>query len=196
MTPTAHFPDLSHYEPDVSFHDLATVGACPLVITKCSEGRTYVDPTYAGFAQRVRTVPGLIFGSYVFLDAGDPSPQVAHYLSAAHLQPGDLQPVVDAEAAGLTQQQTFDALHQLEASGYRPILYASLSFFNDVLGSPNRWWLWLAAYRDTLPALPAGVKLFAWQHADNSVFPGVAKPVDGNYLYVPVADLREKFCIG
>ena len=195
MTPTAHFVDISHYEADVDFHTLAGAGACPLVITKCSEGSSYTDPTFADFAKRVRTVPGLIFGSYVFLDAGDPSPQVAHYLSTAHLQPGDLQPVVDAEAAGLTRQQTFDALHQLETRGYRPILYCSCDYFANTLGSPTRWWLWLMSYKKTLPALPAGVRLWAWQHTDAAVFPGVARPCDGNYLYVPVADLKTQFCV-
>jgi len=194
MNPTAHFADLSHYEPDVDFHKLAET--CPFVITKCSEGTGYIDPTYQGFADRVRTVPDLIFGSYVFLDAAPASPQVDHYLSAAHLEPGDLQPVVDAEALGLTRAETLAAMTDLELRGYRPILYASLSFYKDVLNAPSRWWLWLAAYRDNLPALPPGTKLFAWQHSDHAVFPGVAKPCDGSYLYVSVDDLKEKFTIG
>ena len=194
MKPTGHFADVSHYEPDIDFHAYAA-GGCPLIITKATEGSTYTDPTYAGFAARARSVPGLIFGSYVFIDAGDPGPQISHYLSAAHLKPGDLQPCVDAEAAGLTKNETLDALRQLEASGYRPLLYCSLSFYVDVLGSPTQWWLWLAAYRDTLPKLPAGTKLFAWQHVDNGICPGVAHPCDMSYLYVPVADLKTKFCI-
>jgi lysozyme len=194
-TPTAHFPDLSHYEPDVDFHQVAA-GGCPLVITKATEGANYVDPTYAGFAARIRSVPGLILGAYVFEHTGfSAAAQISRFLSVAHLQKGDLQPVVDAEQLGLTRAETFAALTGLEARGYRPILYCSLSFFQDVLRSPTRWWLWLAAYRDTLPALPDEVNLFAWQHTDHAVFPGVKNPVDASYLYVPVADLLTKFCI-
>ncbi len=192
MNTTAHFPDISHFEPDVQFHDIAA--GCPLVITKCSEGTGYTDPTYQGFADRARTVPGLIFGSYVFEDAAPADAQIAHYLNAAHLQPGDLQPVVDAEKLGLTRQEVFDALHDLEARGYTPILYASVAFWRDVLGSPLYWWLWIAAYRSTLPAMPNGAKLFAWQHEDAGICPGVAHPCDMSYLYVPLADLP-KFCI-
>ena len=66
MKSTARFADISHYEPDIEFHEYAA-GGCPLVITKCSEGRGYTDPTFAGFAERARTVPGLMFGSYVLL---------------------------------------------------------------------------------------------------------------------------------
>ena len=193
MTPTAHFPDISHFESDVQFHDIAAT--CPLVITKCSEDAGYTDPTYQPFADRARTVDGLIFGSYVFEDAAPEGPQIAHFFSTAHLQPGDLQPVLDAEAAGLSKMETFAALYDMENRGYRPILYCSLAFYNDVLGSPTRWWLWLAAYRSKLPDLPDSILLFAWQHTDCGVCPGVAKPCDMSYLYVPVADLKANFCI-
>ena len=192
LVPTAHFPDLSHYEPVESFHALAAANV-PLVITKATEGN-YTDPTWADYSARIRSVP-MILGGYVFQDVGDVDPQIGHFLSAAHLQTGDLQPVLDAEALGLTQAATFAALRDFESRGFAPILYCSLSFFTDVLGSPSAWWLWLAAYRATLPALPRGVKLFAWQRTDHAIFPGISKPCDGNYLYVPVADLKTKFCI-
>lgn len=193
--PTAHFPDISHYtDPsDVDFHAVAA-GGVPLVITKATEGNAYVDPTYAAFAQRIRSVP-LILGAYCFLDVAPESPQISHFISVAHLRKGDLQPVIDAEAAGLGKMETFAAMADLEGRGYAPLLYCSLSFYNDVLGSPTRWWLWLAAYRATLPALPAGVRLFAWQHSSEGHCPGVARPCDMSYLYVPVADLAAKFCI-
>ena len=192
---TAHFPDISHFvDPSsVDFHAVAA-GGVPLVICKSSQGSHYTDPTYAGFASRIRSVP-LILGAYCFLDVAPEGPQVAHFMNVAHLQKGDLQPVIDAEAAGLSKAETFAAMADLEGRGYRPILYCNLSFFADVLGSPTKWWLWLAAYRATLPTLPAGVKLWAWQHNDAGICPGVARPCDMSYLYVPVADLAAKFCI-
>ena len=192
---TAHFPDISHYtDPSsIDFHAVAA-GGVPLVICKASQGRGYTDPAYAGFASRIRSVP-LILGAYCYLDVAPEGPQVSHFINVAHMQKGDLQPVIDAEAAGLGRQETFAAMADLEGRGYRPILYASLSFFNDVLGGPTQWWLWLAAYRPILPTLPAGVKLWAWQHTGQAVCPGIAHPVDMSYLYVPVADLATKFCI-
>ena len=192
---TAHFPDISHYTDPASidFHAVAN-GGVPLVITKASQGSHYTDPTYAGFAQRIRSVP-LILGAYCYLNVAPEGPQVAHFIDVAHLQKGDLQPVIDAEEAGLGKDETFAAMEDLEGRGFSPILYASRSFFTDVLGSPTKWWLWMAAYRATLPTLPVGVRLFAWQHADAASCPGIAHPVDMSYLYVPVADLKTKFCI-
>ena len=193
MTPTAHYPDLSHWEAEVDFHAVAAAGA-PLVITKASEGASYVDPTYASFASRIRSVP-LILGAYTFLDVSPERPQIDRFLNTAHLQKGDLQPIVDAEALGLSKAETFAALADLEARGFRPLLYANLSFFRDTLGAPTRWWLWLADYTENLPLLPTGVKLFAWQRAEHGNFPGVSHPCDVNYLYVPITDLKTKFCI-
>ena len=189
---TAHFPDLSHYEPVENFHAIAQ-GGVPLVIIKATEGTRCTDPDYADFAARIRSVP-LTLGAYVFEDAAPADSQVDHFLSAAHLGSGDLQPVVDAEQLGLTRQETEDALHDLEARGYRPILYASVAFWRDVLGSPAAWWLWIAAYRDQMPAMPAGANVLAWQHTDAGNCPGVGQPCDMSYLLVPVADLP-KFCI-
>ena len=187
MTPTFHFPDIYHGDHAVSFHDMAAAGI-PLVILKATEGTAYTDPAFAARAARVRSVPGLALGAYAFLDARPGPPQAAHFLSAAHLQPGDLQPVVDAEKLGLTKAETFAALTDLEGRGYRPILYASLSFWRDVLGSPTRWALWLAAYCATLPALPDDVTLFAWQHSENSTCPGVVGPCDMSYAYGNLSD--------
>jgi lysozyme len=186
-TPVNHFPDLSHFEPMVDFHTVAAAGI-PLVITKCSEGVGYTDPTYQAYAERIRSV-GLILGAYVFEDAAAAPPQIAHFLSTAHLQKGDLQPVVDAEALGLTRQETFDALYDLEARGYEPILYCNIAFWAG-LGSPVRWRLWLAAYRDDLPDLPGCIRLFAWQHTDHARCPGVGKPCDMSYLYVTPDELQ------
>ena len=195
LAATAHFPDISHYTSGmINFHAVANLGGCPLVICKSSQGRGYTDPTFAGFAQRIRSVP-LILGAYCYLDTGPEAPQVAHFIDVSHLQKGDLQPVIDAEAAGLGKAATLATMADLEGRGYRPILYCSLSFFSDVLGSPTDWWLWVAAYRKTLPRLPAGVKLFGWQSSDNAACPGIPDPCDMSYLYVPVADLATKFCI-
>lgn len=194
MKPTAQFADISHYEPVNSFHDYKDANH-PLLITKATEGTGYTDPTYADYAKRVRSVPGLILGAYVFEDVGNAKVQNDHFFSVTHLQKGDLQPILDAEAAGLSKTQTLNALIDMENRGYRPILYASLSFFYDVLGAPTKWWLWLAAYRSVLPSLHSNVKLFAWQHTDHGTFPGIPNPCDGSYLYVPVANLKTEFCL-
>ena len=179
--PLTHGPDVSHYEPVIDFHAIKGAGM-DRVICKATEGSAYTDPTYSGFADRCRSV-GLAVFAYAFLDPGNALAQTAHYCDVTHLQPGDGQPIVDAERQGLDRATTFLALHDLERRGFQPILYASLSFWEEVLLSPNRWALWLAAYRPNLPTLPDSVTLFGWQHTDIGICPGIAHPVDMSYFY-------------
>lgn len=183
------FPDVSHYEPKIQFGELKASGV-PCVITKATQGASNTDPTYADFIKRGRSV-GLIMGAYTFLNPSDPAPQIEHFLATAKLQPGDLQPIVDAEATGLSRAQTVAAMRALEAKKYHPILYCSLAYFLNVLEAPDNWPLWLAAYRSVLPPLPKGVTLFAWQNTDSAVFAGVGSPCDGNQFYGSLADLKK-----
>ena len=185
--PIAHFPDISHFEPVEDFHAIAG-GGCPLVVCKATEGLGYTDPTYAPFAARIRSVPGIVLGAYVFLDPIPAGGQVSHFLNVSHLQSGDLMPIIDAEALGLSAQETNDAVDGLVSQGYDPILYCNLDFLTNTLGGKTDCPVWLAAYRDTLPTLPAGIHLIAWQHTDHGVCPGVGQPCDMSYLYVDLKD--------
>jgi GH25 family lysozyme M1 (1,4-beta-N-acetylmuramidase) len=185
-------PDISHYEPNVQFHDIKASGV-PCVITKATQGTSYTDPTFLDFLARGRSV-GLIMGAYAFLNPGGGAAQADYLLEVGHLTSGDLQPIVDAEKLGLTKETTFAALEELTRRGYAPILYASLSFFGDVLGNPTDYPLWLAAYRAVLPDLPGSVALFAWQYTDRGHCPGVATTCDCSHFYGSLDDLKS-YCI-
>lgn len=174
------FPDLSHWDDgDVSYHAIVAAGI-QYVGLKATEGTANTDATYQDGYTRARSV-GLGVLSYAYVLPGEGSGDIVHFESVAHLQSGDIQPVVDAEAAGLNFATTQAAMHQLEAAGYKPILYCSLAFFRDVLGSPTQWPLWLAAYRDQMPTnLPADVVLFAWQYTEKGTCPGIGARCDMN----------------
>lgn len=189
-TPISHFADTSHWT-DAGLDLHAYAKDCPLIILKCSEG-DYTDPTYTDMANRVRSVPGLVLGAYAFLNTSNTPGQEDYFLQVSHLRKGDLSPVVDAETAGLTREETFAALRELQSRGYTPILYCSHYFYTSVLGSPTQWALWIAAYQVDLPQLPADVNLFAWQHSQNATVAGFAQPCDISYLYQPL----EKLLIG
>ena len=181
--PASHCADLSHYDGKVDFGAMQTEGGALAVIWKCTQGDTYRDPTYLPAQTRARAT-GLKWGGYLYLNVSTPpAPQVENFLAAAHLTAGDIQPIIDAEAPGLTCDAVFAALDDLAGRGYRPIVYSSLSFWNDVLHADTQYPLWLAAYREVLPDLPLSVDLFGWQHTDKGIFPGVSVPCDVSYLY-------------
>jgi len=69
------FPDLSHYEAGVS------LAGVPALITKATQGRDYIDPTYAGYKAAAN---GLPFAGYHWVESGALSSiadQAAHALA-------------------------------------------------------------------------------------------------------------------
>lgn len=184
-------PDISHHNTltDSAMHDMKAAGY-PVVINKATQGGSNIDATFADRLARERSV-GLIPGSYAFLD---PNPsgikQAQHYLKVAHLQKGDLQPIVDAESLGLTRTTFLQAMYTLEGQGYRPILYSYKSFWES-LGSPVRWPLWIAGYTKSMPSLPASAEVFAWQYTDKEQVAGVVGPCDCSKFFGTLLDLKK-----
>ena len=98
---------------------------------------------------------GLVRGAYHYYVVGDdPLQQAHHFLSHVVLEPGDLLPVVDIEAAGddapadlAGQLMTF--VGEIEAAiGVKPIIYTSPRFWRDhIRGSEfGAYPLWIAEY--------------------------------------------------
>lgn len=189
---TLLIPDISHYSTVGSFHSIQASG-CPAVICKASQGVSNVDSTYHDFYRRAKEA-GLIVGAYHYLMPHNVTVQMDHFLATAKLQKGDLRPIIDAEAPGLDREDTQAALDYLAAKSLRPILYCSLAFWFDTLRAPSDHALWLAAYRSTLPQLPKGVTLFAWQKTDRGAVAGISNPCDLSVFYGDLAALKQ-FCL-
>lgn len=191
MTAPLLIPDISHYSHIASngFHLMMAAGY-PCVIMKATEGVTYDDPAFADLFIRAR-MTSVIPGAYAFID---PKPsgiaQEQHFLKVAHLRKGDLQPIVDAEAVGLTRATVLQALYTLEKQGYKPILYTYKSFWEG-LGSPKRWPVWIASYTPQMPDLGKDVEIFAWQYTDRANVNGVLNPCDCSKFFGNIADLRK-----
>ena len=182
------FPDLSHYEPQIDFHAMKS-GGIPLFITKATQGDWFTDNTFIDFYKRGKSV-GLTVGAYVYLENGLIAPQVNRFVTVANLKPGDLQPVIDMEAPGLTKRDCLEAIDVFRSHGFKPIAYCNLSFWRDVMGSHIDAPLWLAAYRSNRPVTPAAQELFAWQFTDQGLCYGVAKPCDMSRFYGTLDDLK------
>ena len=130
----------------------------------------------------------------MFITTTESKAGIVHFESISHLKSGDIQPIVDAEASGLTKATTDAAMADLKAAGYAPILYASWSFWHDVLEAPKEWPWWMADYNKEMPALPEGATLFAWQFTETGQCPGVVGNCDMNYVPY-VADEFSRFLI-
>ena len=75
----------------------------------------------------------------------------------------------------------------VEAAGYVPGVYASLSYFDEGLYPEElrQYTWWVAAYRSTRPELATD----AWQYTSSGSHPGISGRVDKNYFYTDFAVL-------
>ena len=180
--------DLSHYDPDPDFHELAgTVdpdfGApVEFVYLKATQGASYVDPTYADRRLRALSVR-LYTGSYHFLEPLVASNlQVVNFMGAfGQMGPGELPPWLDVEAAPGWDQVTGPdrvdrVLHWLQSVEdkiqCRPIIYCSIGWWNDIIGHSDEFAAYeiaMAEYSAT-PANPGDTTSWpafrSWQFRD------------------------------
>jgi lysozyme len=196
--------DVSNNAP-ITAERLRASGAVA-VYAKATEGATFRDHTLAGHRQAAHAA-GVAFGSYLFLHPRSEGNEAHNYLEHARPRAGELQPVIDAEVldggnvAGEAERVARCA-RALEAEGFRPILYASASFWQglraarpsvrhlrvweaDYPGRYARWLPWLAARRIRLGH---DADVVMWQWTDRYAVQGHG--YDASRLLAPLGSLR------
>lgn len=201
--------DVSHYQGRIDWENLrnANMGSSPVsfVIIKATEGISLMDDYFnENFYQARRN--GLIRGAYHFLTPDVPAKKQAEFfLRQAHLEEGDLFPVLDIEderkwqASGLgkadIQRMALDWLQVVgEHYGVKPIIYSSYRFRRDILTDKRfkQYPFWMAHYYVQEPA--KDIEWEFWQHTDCGKLSGIRGPVDCNVFRGNKKEL-EKFLI-
>jgi lysozyme len=185
--------DVSNHQGAVDWARVRAAGFSFAYI-KASEGRTFTDPDYAGFAAGARRA-GLRVGPYHFFTLCSPgADQAARFIEASGGPvTGDLPPVVDLEFGGNCTQHPSAAQFDREyaafdkavttAFGRPPILYVTGDFAGRYLDgaaarrapqAERRRWV-----RDLLGRPSGGCERWAfWQYGDRGRVDGIAGPVD------------------
>jgi lysozyme len=176
--------DLSHYQPDPDWAKLKSAGIVG-VILKCTEGQTYVDPT---FRKRydAALAAGLAVSTYHFMRPGSVTGQMNHYLNTLKPRPGE-RVCLDHEDPKVSLADLESAVQYLESdsrdlqitvySGH--VIKEQLgSKYSDVLAETS---LWLAQYSAT-PSWPTGTwdTWTLWQYSDKGSVAGITGNVDFN----------------
>ncbi len=187
--------DVSRYQGTIDWAQVAASGQ-RFVIAKATEGRSYVDPTYA--TNRAGAVAaGLVFGAYHFarpdLHPNDPIGEADHFVDTAQLGPGNIVPVLDLERSGDLTQAKLTAwilawLGEVAArTGVRPMVYTSPNGWANRTGDTTAvadagYRLWIANWFVSEPTVPAndweGNGWAFWQYSDCGTVPGIAGCVD------------------
>ncbi|MCC8181934.1 MAG: peptidoglycan-binding protein [Clostridiales bacterium] len=139
-----YYPDISHYHP---VEDWSKVKAnCPFLISKATQGMSYVDPTLTEFIQgcEANKIP---YWLYAYLSKGSELAQAKYLISTCKGLVGDYFRgyVLDVEA-GNTAANVKAALDYLEGLGGKCIIYtmyAQYSTYKSVItgrGENTAWW--------------------------------------------------------
>lgn len=197
--------DVSHYQGNIDWSVLrnANMGADPVsfVIIKATEGENIMDDCFNdNFYQARRN--GILRGAYHFLVPDVSAKKQAHFfLRQAHLEEGDLPPVLDIEdearwlAAGKNKRQIQKmALEWLDIveEHYKvpPIIYSSYRFRRDILSDKRfeKYPFWIAHYFVDSPT--CDLSWMFWQHTDNGRVDGIEGSVDCNVFSGNIDELK------
>lgn len=181
--PRTDIVDLSHWQSNVNFEQLAKAGIVG-VIHKATEGTSYVDPTYAKRMDPCLAA-GITWGAYHFLKHGSVAKQMEHFARNCGL-PDYSRAVIDYEDAACTLGDLQEALEWLNSEVRFEVCVYAGGLLKGQVGSKSYPWLepyplWLAQYGPT-PSWPTQIwKTYSlWQWTDTGQISGVAGNCDLN----------------
>src|SRR5215470_13695408 len=186
--PTVKGIDVSYYQGTIDWAAVAADGV-KYAFIRVSDGTGFQDPKFDTYWASSRA-NGVLHGAYQFFRPNqDVIAQADLLLSKmGTLQPDDLPPVLDVEAAGgLSASGVAAAVkawvdHVTAAIGKPPIIYTGFYFWRDSVGAPDMTSspLWHAQYTTAACpniAPPWGDWAF-WQYTDSGSVAGISGGVD------------------
>ena len=164
---------------------------------KATEGLLTVDP-YFKRNWREAAKAGIVCGAYHFFrPKKDGLWQARFFLQNVKLEAGDLPAVVDVEVLdGTTPAKMRKELKAYikkveDATGAKPIIYTSLSFYKDYLkGNFDDYPLWIAHYYQENLKMADSANWWFWQHSDKATIDGINHVVDFNAFKGDSLDLQ------
>lgn len=178
--------DISHHQGSIDFN--AVRAGCDFVVSKATEGTTFVDPLGIANRRAVKAV-GMVSGSYHFARAGDPIAESNFFCDTV----GDVTNefvVLDWEVSysdpvGWCLAWLNNTWARL---GVKPLIYLNQSTRDSYDWSRvvnGNFGLWLAKYDEKLDAVSGGAwtTLAIKQYTDKGTISGVRGAVDRDVFY-------------
>jgi GH25 family lysozyme M1 (1,4-beta-N-acetylmuramidase) len=182
--------DVSGHEGTVDWDAVKNAGVS-FAFIKATEGRTFVDDTFARNWSEMKRV-GILRGAYhFFLPDRSADEQAKNFLETVKFGSGDLFPVLDIEVSrGINASAIIKEMKRwLElvesAVSHKPIIYTFPNFWSETLGNPvgfSQYPLWIAHFTTApRPIVPGDWNNHTfWQYTESGTVRGVRTPVDRN----------------
>lgn len=185
-----HGIDVSRYQSFI--HWPAVVGMkvddvkIGFAFIKATEGVTQVDRQFKRNWRKAKEVNMPIGAYHFFLANRNGKAQAENFIRTVDLQPGDLPPVLDIEKLfrvkpAKMREEIREWLRIVEDHyGVKPIIYTSVSFYDDYLGEEfDAYPLWIAHYKERNRPRIKRNWVF-WQHNEEGRVNGITSKVDFN----------------
>lgn len=202
---SVHGIDISKHQKDIDWKAVSEMEVkdkkISFVFIKACEGATRKDDCFEKNWEEARE-NNLIRGAYHFYrPAREPEEQADIFMSAVHLEKGDLPPVVDVEVTNHRSKKQIQHnlgvfLNLLEGKyGVKPIIYTNLSFYQTYLQDKfEKYPIWIACYFDESTLDVMNRKWVFWQHSENGHVNGIQGAVDFNVFKGSLDELKD-LCI-
>ena len=199
--------DVSHWNGSIDWQKVHDQGGKSFAIMKATDGRSYVDPTYADNRDGA-IAAGMIVTAYHFArpdnTKNDAKAEADHFVKVTGMDApadvGDIIPVLDLERTGglshkAIVQWVWDWVKEVQRrTRVRPMIYTGYYGWQDRTGDTQEfadagYKLWVANWYVKSPSVPAGNwgghGWTFWQYTDRGRVPGMSGGVDLDYYGGP-----------
>lgn len=181
--------DVSHHQGEIDWDYLLKEKGYDTILDfvycKITEGSDHIDKQWKRNREYLNN-HGIPNGVYHYLNTkSEAHSQAQHFLANYSIRSIDLPPVIDVEDEG----ETDEALRKLvddwckevqQATGIKPIIYTSLSFYETKFKNQLKGYnYWLAAYSRE-PQYMNENEVLHWQFSEKGRLPGIEGNVDIN----------------
>lgn len=181
--------DVSHHQGEIDWDLLFTEKGFDTIIDfvycKVTEGSDHLDTQWERNRDYLNK-HGISNGAYHYFNPKSaPRPQAAFFLETYKIRSIDLPPVLDVEDEGFSDEDLRAKVliwceEVKKATGVKPIIYTSLSFYETKFrGKMDGYNFWLAAYSRE-PQYMTDREVLHWQFSESGRLPGISGNVDLN----------------
>lgn len=181
-----HGIDVSHYQGNIDWKQVASDPKVGYVFIKASEGANIQDDYYLSNVREARRA-GIKVGSYHFFRANvSPEVQLKNFMSMMDVKNQDILPIIDVEATnGVNSSLFHDRLKSFlklvtKELGRRPLIYTGRNFYNKHfygMGYDDYKFM-IACYTFDEPTLKGGDDFIMWQYTASGRIRGIRGNVD------------------
>ncbi|MNV10259.1 Lysozyme M1 precursor [compost metagenome] len=181
--------DVSHHQGVIDWDLLFTEKGFDTIIDfvycKVTEGSDHLDTQWERNRDYLNK-HGISNGAYHYFNPkSPPRPQAAFFLATYKIRSIDLPPVLDVEDEGFSDEDLRAKVliwceEVKKATGIKPIIYTSLSFYETKFrGKMEGYNFWIAAYSRE-PQYMTDREVLHWQFSESGRLPGISGNVDLN----------------